>query len=335
MVIIVCHLLVPLVGVFKGMNVDGRHIWRPIFTTFAAVMALVIAGVSGDKCPGRPSCSGHGKCIRDTCYCNNSTETHLDTITTVAAWMGGDCSLRTCPQARRWVAGKNNPDNAWEYFAECSGVGNCNRETGICECFGGFTGKGCVRDKRMCFFDAENNHYCSGHGDCITVFEQLIKIRRDSSTDLNEGMQDYNIRFTPNIGANQERSWDPRNTYVCDCNGIYFGAKCEKKACMSIGDDVDPLWRNSWDRIANSPGDHPEGHFQGRECSGRGECDYTEGECSCYKGFSGNKCQNIDFSYLDVGNPNSVHENRHDTGHGGPDFDDREIVYNENWGRYN
>ena len=63
-----------------------------------------------------------------------------------------------------------------------------------------FTGKGCVRDKRMCFFDAKNNHYCSGHGDCITVFEQLIKIRRDSSTDLNEGMQDYNIRFTPNIG---------------------------------------------------------------------------------------------------------------------------------------
>ena len=35
------------------------------------------------------------------------------------------------------------------------------------------------------------------------------------------------------------------------------------------------------------------------------------------------------FFNLDVGNPNSVHENRHDTGHGGPDFDDREIVYNE------
>ena len=32
------------------------------------------------------------------------------------------------PASQRWVAGKNNPDNAWEYFAECSGVGNCNRE---------------------------------------------------------------------------------------------------------------------------------------------------------------------------------------------------------------
>ena len=108
-----------------------------------------------------------------------------------------------------------------------------------------------------------------------------------------------------------------------------------KKACMSPGDDVDPLWHDSWDRVVHSPGEVPEGHFQGRECSGRGECDYTEGECSCYKGFSGNKCQNIDFSYFDVDNPNSVHENRHDTGHGGPDFDDREVVYNENWGRYN
>ena len=288
-----------------------------------------------NKCPGRPTCNGHGKCSRDTCYCDNRTETHDDTITEVPAWTGGDCSLRTCPQARRWVAGKENPNNVWKYFTECSGVGNCNRETGLCECFNGFTGKACIRDERMCFYDEEKRHYCSGHGDCIDLFDHMVNIRRDPSSDLNDKMHDYNFRDAPNIGASFERSWDPKHIYVCNCYGIYFGAKCEKKACMSPGDDVDPLWRDSWDRVVHSPGEVPEGHFQGRECSGRGECDYTEGECSCYKGFSGNKCQNIDFSYLDVDNPNSVHENRHDTGHGGPDFDDREVVYNENWGRYN
>ena len=189
--------------------------------------------------------------------------------------------------------------------------------------------------ERMCFYDEEKKHYCSGHGDCIDLFDHMVNIRRDPSSDFNDKMHDYNFRDAPNIGASFERSWDPKHIYVCNCYGIYFGAKCEKKACMSPGDDVDPLWRDSWDRVVHSPGEVPEGHFQGRECSGRGECDYTEGECSCYKGFSGNKCQNIDFSYLDVDNPNSVHENRHDTGHGGPDFDDREVVYNENWGRYN
>ena len=43
---------------------------------------------------------------------------------------------------------------------------------------------------------------------------------------------------------------------------------------MSIGDDVDPLWRNSWDRIANSPGDHPEGHFRVANAAAEGSAIY-------------------------------------------------------------
>ena len=34
-----------------------------------------------------------------------------------------------------------------------------------------------------------------------------------------------------------------------------------------------------------------DGGAEGRDCSGRGTCDYTSGACSCYKGFVGERCE--------------------------------------------
>ena len=86
-------------------------------------------------------------------------------------------------------------------------------------------------------FDAKNNHYCSGPGDCITVFEQLIKIRRGLFHGSKRNCKTITYVY-PKHRRESRALLGSRNTYVCDCNGIYFGAKCEKKACMSIGDDV-------------------------------------------------------------------------------------------------
>ena len=79
-----------------------------------------------NKCPGRPTCNGHGKCSRDTCYCDNRTETHWMISCQhmkFQHWTGVDCSLRTCPQARRWVAGKETSKQCLEIFYRVFGDG--------------------------------------------------------------------------------------------------------------------------------------------------------------------------------------------------------------------
>ena len=35
------------------------------------------------------------------------------------------------------------------------------------------------------------------------------------------------------------------------------------------------------------------GGGEGMDCSGRGNCDYTQGVCNCYKGFAGEMCEQI------------------------------------------
>jgi hypothetical protein len=33
------------------------------------------------------------------------------------------------------------------------------------------------------------------------------------------------------------------------------------------------------------------GAHNGRDCSGRGVCDYTDGTCSCFSGYYGTRCE--------------------------------------------
>ena len=33
------------------------------------------------------------------------------------------------------------------------------------------------------------------------------------------------------------------------------------------------------------------GGSEGMDCSGRGLCDYTQGVCGCFKGFTGERCE--------------------------------------------
>jgi len=83
----------------------------------------------------------------------------------------------------KWVGNQYRPEGTWEqwpgdfygsgqhdgaqdeghFYMECSNRGLCDRKTGECECFDGYTGIGCSR--LAC---AEG---CSGHGTCETVDE--------------------------------------------------------------------------------------------------------------------------------------------------------------------
>jgi hypothetical protein len=78
----------------------------------------------------------------------------------------------------KWVGdfpGSGSTESADEghYYMECSNRGLCDRKTGLCECFDGYTGRACAR--QACPND------CSGHGVCHTVDE----LRKWNSTKLN------------------------------------------------------------------------------------------------------------------------------------------------------
>lgn len=101
-------------------------------------------------------CNGHGKC--------NS----LDYCDCWEGWTNIDCSERICPFGTAWGDLPTSITSA-HLEAECSNQGKCNRQTGTCVCFEGFTGSSCQR------LACPNN--CSGHGKC----KSLRKLANDLS----------------------------------------------------------------------------------------------------------------------------------------------------------
>ena len=106
-------------------------------TANAAVLFLASALVCMEcmrvdaVCPNRCGGPARGRCgMHDRCICKRG-------------YMGIDCSKRTCSFARAWSDTPFAKNQAHAY-AECAGVGVCDRETGLCQCSPGFSGEGCL-----------------------------------------------------------------------------------------------------------------------------------------------------------------------------------------------
>ena len=56
------------------------------------------------------------------------------------------CATGVCPFGKAWADKAYAADLAHQP-AECSNAGICNRDTGNCQCFPGFTGNACQRSK--------------------------------------------------------------------------------------------------------------------------------------------------------------------------------------------
>ena len=69
-------------------------------------------------------------------------------------------------------------------------------------------------------------------------------------------------------------AWDSAKQMGCLCDQGFRGADCSQIECPS---GADPLLGN--------------GGTQGMDCSGRGVCDYSMGECKCFKGYFGERCE--------------------------------------------
>jgi len=183
------------------------------------------------------SCSGHGTCsINQNCVCYTDMDGE-------PSWTGPDCSQRTCPIDNAWVAESAVGANDMHPRAECSNKGNCDRKTGLCECYEGYDGNACQRT--VCPDD------CNDKGICWPIQHVAQKWGRTYSTP-----------------------WDSMKANSCLCDFGFRGPSCALQECPTGPDPLGGL-----------------GSEAGRDCSGRGLCDYETGVCQCFGGFKGNRCQ--------------------------------------------
>jgi hypothetical protein len=209
---------------------------------FALASLLVIAKVAAD-CPN--SCSGHGECtLNDVCMCYDNWGVGMSGIT-------GDCSERICPYDIAFVDGPDM-NNEFHKYAECSGRGICNRGTGECDCFTGYTGQGCQRT--TCPND------CSGHGTCEYI-EDLAY-----GTYARFGYSDSSMTLMPKNFPYY--GWDRGKMRACKCDSQYGDIDCSKRLCPYGNDVMDPR-----DNLLIAQKYHVQQlvfHFEDDNCAGDG-----------------------------------------------------------------
>jgi hypothetical protein len=226
----------------------------------SVVLLLSLAAMSEAICPNM--CSGHGSCGNDdicTCY-----QDWLSPDTVKAnggsGGGGGDCSHMKCPYEIAWVD-TPSAENKAHALAECAGRGLCDRATGECQCFPGYTGKGCRRT--TCPND------CSGHGTC----EYLSELRNDLGdhfkwTGSLPTRDQFNFQF-PLL-------WDAHKTRACVCDPKWTDVDCSRRMCpkgnYALYANTDPTPEVQAVIFTNvfTPGTDVEGDDEGYKYSNQG-----------------------------------------------------------------
>jgi len=317
-----------------------------LFLTLATLVGFATAA-----CPN--SCSGHGTCDRyDACTCFLETPinvTHFDGLTIEMEWTGADCSRRTCPRGISWsksslgfrqgkaakpLKGANTDlVCSHQQERECSDQGLCDRATGLCSCFPGYTGSSCQRT--ACPDD------CSGHGTCRSNrdFAYDWAIAKTTQIQSDKTGDKFTELFKETYFASYDDAWDTDMHYGCKCDAGYRGPSCALVECPSAADPLDdkctktttitdyqlqydaPFGGAGWeqaysldkgkageqDELANSDYNRQYvldsngrkvygcyGAMSGQDCSGRGICDYSSGTCKCFSGYAGTACEKVE-----------------------------------------
>ena len=175
------------------------RLWNIIPALFLSIFPAAVA-----KCPN--FCSGHGDCDEtSTCTCHEG-------------WGGphADCSQRNCPSGSAW-ADRPYAQGLAHQSVECSAAGTCNRGTGMCECYDGFSGPACERNQ------CPNS--CNQKGTCVTLEDAALLYGMDyNASELTSG---------DGIGSLYS-NWDGDHVMICVCDYGYTGPDCSQSKALFL-----------------------------------------------------------------------------------------------------
>lgn len=126
--------------------------------------------------------------------------------------------------------------------------------------------------------ECSNKGLCNrktGECDCFENYDGIACERTICPNDCNGRGTCYTQKLlATEAGATYSAPWDATKHVGCICDAGYRGPDCSLQECPS-GPDVLKGYGNE----------------VGRDCSGRGICDYQTGICKCFQGYFGTMCQ--------------------------------------------
>lgn len=184
----------------------------------------------------------------------------------------------------------------------CSGHGSCGAND-KCTCylragadsnepawvFHDCSGRSCPKDIAWIgeIVDTNNAHprvECSNAGICdrksgeCTCFANYEGIACERTVCPNKcsgaGVCYSQYQIAYDAEATYQTPWDAKKSTGCVCDKGRRGPDCSLVECPT---GIDVL--------------KGDGGEQGRDCSGRGTCDYTQGICTCGSGYFGTRCE--------------------------------------------
>jgi hypothetical protein len=117
--------------------------------------------------------------------------------------------IGTCPSDFSWAAVPTSATAGQATLEECSGKGICNRDTGMCRCFDGFTGRACERSTTK----TNNVTYCHAMFLCSNDIDTMTQLPKLS-------LIFYNIYIYINVVSGvSQRLFGPRCVRQHAANG--------------------------------------------------------------------------------------------------------------------
>lgn len=209
-------------GLHEGVQVGGAaHYWQPKPSSDLMSEAHERRLLDSNSCSGNyvgSDCSQrlcpHGLSSNTSPFLKNglSSSVHTDDDMYAPTSRLSECVLTDGACDDSVFLGDTNKYLGTHAYAECSGKGACDRETGTCQCFDGYTGVGCR------YTTCPND--CSGHGMCT----QNARVNTDYDS---AGSKLY-------FGS---QYWDAYKTMRCVCDRGYAGVDCSDRICPH-GDDI-------------------------------------------------------------------------------------------------